>query len=131
MQRQVPQEICNTFNHGYKVVVLEAPTGFGKTPVGMCVGRTLGSSYNYSATKELQNQYVNDFPFPRSVKGMSNFTCLVRKDFALSDSYRCGQCGPAVRYNECRHKSVAYGPCRTGVIEYAHVRSSCPKYRYA
>jgi hypothetical protein len=80
-----------------------------------------------SATKELQTQYVNDFPFLRSVKGMGNFTCLVREDFAKSDNYRCGQCGPAASYDECRHKSVGYGPCRTGQIEHAHIRNGCPK----
>jgi ATP-dependent DNA helicase DinG len=127
-QHKVLEEICDAFNCGYKVIVLEAPTGFGKSPVAMCVARTLGSSYTCSATKELQTQYVNDFPFLRSVKGMGNFTCLVREDFALSDNYRCGQCGPAANYNECRHKSVGYGPCRSsGQIEHAHIRGGCPK----
>jgi DEAD_2 len=123
-QHQVIQEICDAFNSGYKVI---APTGFGKSPVAMCVARTLGSSYTCSATKELQTQYVNDFPFLRSVKGMGNFTCLVREDFAQSDNYRCGQCGPAASYDECRHKSVGYGPCRTGQIEHAHIRNGCPR----
>ncbi len=128
MQRQVLQEICDAFNSGYKVIVLEAPTGFGKSPVAMCVARTLGSSYTCSATKELQTQYVNDFPFLRSVKGMGNFACLVREDFALSDNYKCGQCGPAARYDECRHKSVGYGPCRSSdQIEHAHIKNGCPK----
>ena len=128
-QREALQEICDAFNQGYRVIVLEAPTGFGKTPVGICVARTMGSSYVCSTTKELQTQYVNDFPFLRSIKGMNNFTCLVREDFALSDNYRCGQCGPTVRFDECRHKSVGYGPCRTGVIGYSHVKRGCPKCR--
>lgn len=107
-QRQVLQEICNAFNSGYRIVVLEAPTGFGKSPVAMCVARTLGSSYTCSATKELQTQYVNDFPYLRSVKGMENFTCLVREDFASIGNYRCGQCAELSDYDECRHKSVNY-----------------------
>lgn len=127
-QREVLEEICDAFNYGYKVIVLEAPTGFGKSPVSMCVARTLGSSYTCSATKELQTQYVNDFPFLRSVKGMGNFTCLVREDFALSDNYRCGKCGYAARYDECRHKSVGYGPCRNSdQAGYAHIKIGCPK----
>ena len=68
------------------------------------------------------------FHFLESVKGMGNFTCLVREDFALSDNYRCGQCGPATRYDECRHKSVGYGPCRNSdQIEHAHIKIGCPK----
>ena len=94
-QSLVLQEICEAFNCGYKFVVLEAPTGFGKSPLALGVAGTLGTSYICSATKELQNQYVNDFPFLRSVKGMNNFKCLVKEDLALSDNYRCDECGPA------------------------------------
>jgi len=126
-QRSVLQEICDSFNNGYKFIVLEAPTGFGKSPVAMCIARTLGSSYICSATKELQTQYVYDFPWLRIVKGMNNFTCLVGEDFTLSNNYRCEECGPAVRYDECMHKSVSYGPCRTGQLGYAHTRNECPK----
>ena len=68
-QRQGLQEICDAFT-------LEAPTGFGKSPIATCVARTLGSSYVCRETKELQNQYVNDFPFLKSVNGMNNFNCL-------------------------------------------------------
>ena len=45
----------------------------------MCVARTLGSSYTCSATKELQTQYVNDFPFLRSVK------LIDRPDFPIEN----------------------------------------------
>jgi ATP-dependent DNA helicase DinG len=91
-QCQVLQEICHAFNSGYRIIVLEAPTGFGKSAVAMCAARTFGSSYTCSATKELQTQYVSDFPYLKSVRGMENFTCLVREDFASNENYRCGQC---------------------------------------
>ena len=51
-QSLVLQEICEAFNCGYKFVVLEAPTGFGKSPLALGVARTLGTSYICSATKE-------------------------------------------------------------------------------
>src|SRR5687767_7848324 len=70
-QYNVLEEICDAFDQGYKVIVLEAPTGFGKSPVATCVAHALGSSYICSATKELQTQYVNDFPSLRTVKGMN------------------------------------------------------------
>ena len=47
---------CRRHQHGYKYIVLEAPTGFGKSPVAIAVGRTLGTSYICSATKDLQTQ---------------------------------------------------------------------------
>jgi Rad3-related DNA helicase len=56
-QLNVLQQIGEAINSGYKFLVLEAPTGFGKSPVAVALGRTLGTSYICSATKELQTQY--------------------------------------------------------------------------
>jgi ATP-dependent DNA helicase DinG len=92
-QYDILKKICDAFNSGFKVVVLEAPTGFGKSPVAITVARTLGSSYICSATKDLQTQYVKDFPFLRAVKGMSNYSCLVKEDFIENKTYACGKCG--------------------------------------
>lgn len=83
-QLEVLEQIADAINTGFKYIVLEAPTGFGKSPVAIAVGRTLGSSYMCSATKDLQTQYTNDFPFLRSIKGMGNFDCLVKEDFILN-----------------------------------------------
>ncbi|MFZ0513019.1 MAG: hypothetical protein WAM14_15530, partial [Candidatus Nitrosopolaris sp.] len=44
-QSYVLNEIAAAFSSGYKYIVLEAPTGFGKSPVGIAVARTLGTSY--------------------------------------------------------------------------------------
>ena len=41
-QEFVLREICNAYNSGVNVVVREAPTGFGKSPVAIGVARTLG-----------------------------------------------------------------------------------------
>jgi ATP-dependent DNA helicase DinG len=112
-QREALEAICDAFNSGYQFIVLEAPTGFGKSPVAVCVARTLGSSYICSATKELQMQYTNDFPYFPTVKGMDEFPCLVKEDFERNRNYYCSECGPDVTFTECPHTSVAYGPCRS------------------
>ena len=44
-QVRVLNEICTAFNSGYKYIIFEAPTGFGKSPVAIAVAMTLGSSY--------------------------------------------------------------------------------------
>jgi superfamily II DNA or RNA helicase len=56
-QTTVLNQICAAFNSGYKYIILEAPTGFGKSPVAIAVARTLGSSYICTSTKDLQTQY--------------------------------------------------------------------------
>ncbi|MGA8916323.1 MAG: hypothetical protein WB474_10060, partial [Nitrososphaeraceae archaeon] len=125
-QLEVLQQIADAINARYKYIVLEAPTGFGKSPVAIAVGRTLGTSYICSATKDLQTQYTNDFPYLRPIKGMGNYDCLVKEDFVLEKTYQCAQCKTTTdNYRECRHRNVVYGPCRDGQPAFAHVAKDC------
>ena len=41
-QHDILKKICDAFNSGFKVVVVEAPTGFGKSPVAIAVARYAG-----------------------------------------------------------------------------------------
>lgn len=75
LQIQVLDEIQQAMNDGFYDIILEAPTGFGKTPVAVALGRALGTSYIISATKDLQEQYRRDFPFIQAVMGRNNFDC--------------------------------------------------------
>ncbi|HET6800701.1 MAG TPA: hypothetical protein VFH25_09080, partial [Nitrososphaeraceae archaeon] len=111
-QTRVLNEICEAFNSGYKVILLEAPTGFGKSPVAVAVALTMGTSYICTSTKDLQTQYSRDFPFIKMAKGANNFRCLVKEDFIKNKSYKCGVCASDY-VSECRHTSVEYGPCMT------------------
>ena len=111
-QTYVINEICEAFNSGYKHILLEAPTGFGKSPVAIAVAMTMGSSYICTSTKDLQTQYSRDFSFLKVAKGANNFRCLVKEDFIRNNTYRCGVCA-SDSFEECRHTSVEYGPCVT------------------
>jgi ATP-dependent DNA helicase DinG len=111
-QTYVINEICEAFNSGYKHILLEAPTGFGKSPVAIAVAMTMGSSYICTSTKDLQTQYSRDFSFLKVAKGANNFHCLVKEDFIKNKTYRCGVCASDT-FGECRHTSVEYGPCMT------------------
>jgi ATP-dependent DNA helicase DinG len=111
-QNYVINEICEAFNSGYKHILLEAPTGFGKSPVAIAVAMTMGSSYICTSTKDLQTQYSRDFSFLKVAKGANNFRCLVKEDFIRNKTYRCGVCA-SDDIDECRHTNVEYGPCMT------------------
>lgn len=108
----VLDEICNAFNSGYKYIVLEAPTGFGKSAVAITLALSLGSSYICTSTKDLQTQYSKDFPYIKTAKGKSNFPCLLKQDFIDNGTYRCGIC-VSDNPNECFHTTVDYGHCMT------------------
>ena len=111
-QSFVLKEIDSAFGSGYRHIILEAPTGFGKSPVGVAVALTLGTSYICTSTKDLQTQYARDFPFVKVSKGKNNFICAVKEDFIKNGTYRCGS-GSCIsnNVNECGHTTVDYGPC--------------------
>jgi ATP-dependent DNA helicase DinG len=123
-QSHVLNEISAAFASDYKYIILEAPTGFGKSPVAVAVALTLGSSYICTSTKDLQTQYARDFPFLRVAKGKNNFTCAVKEDFINNGTYKCGSC-VSNNANECYHRTVEYGPCMSN----EDFRNSGCKYR--
>lgn len=109
-QDSVIKQICEAYNSGYKNIILEAPTGFGKSAIAITIARTLGSSYICTATKDLQTQYSRDYQFLKVAKGKANFLCRVKEDFVKSDKYLCPSCNSKTEI-ECKHTSCDYGPC--------------------
>lgn len=103
-QRAVLLEIESALKSGYKNIFLEAPTGFGKTPVAIAVARYLGSSHICTATKDLQAQYRRDFPFVFEVKGRGNFPCIVKEDMGLDEACDYGPCVKEDTY-DCAFKT--------------------------
>ena len=106
------QEIATAFNSGYKYIILEAPTGFGKSPIAITFALSFGSSLICDSTKDLQTQYSRDFPYLGVAKGKNNYPCLVKEDFIRNNMYKCGIC-VSDSVNECYHQTVDYGPCMT------------------
>jgi ATP-dependent DNA helicase DinG len=111
-QRNVLNKIASAFASGYKHILLEAPTGFGKSPVAVAVALTLGSSYICTSTKDLQAQYARGFPYIKVAKGKNNLICAVKEDFIKNGTYKCGLCGSNYA-RECYHTKADYGPCMT------------------
>jgi len=73
-QRKTVQKIVDSDK---KYFVLRAPTGSGKSVMGIVAGLELGvKTYYVVHNKQLQRQITKDFPFVKEVKGRANFTCL-------------------------------------------------------
>lgn len=62
-------------NSKKKIVVIQAPTGAGKSLIGLCAGRVNGSMTYLVSTKSLQTQITDDFPEAVSLFGRSNYRC--------------------------------------------------------
>jgi ATP-dependent DNA helicase DinG len=91
-QQKILEEIEQAIKSGFKHIFLEAPAGFGKSPVAIALARYLGSSHICTATKDLQAQYSRDFPFIREVKGKSNFICIIKDEMGLDETCNYGPC---------------------------------------
>ena len=78
----------------------------------------MGTSFIVTSTKQLQDQYVEDFPTLKSVKGMSNFACYQQMDLAKLHEKRAamrkgltcdkGQCARKEgqkQVSSCKYKS--------------------------
>ena len=115
LQRKIIEKICESYDEGYTNVVIQAPTGIGKSVIAMSVSNYLldnksdimNTSYILTSQKMLQEQYVNDFSIP-TVKGRSNYPC----------TYEGGK------------TTAANGPCIKHKWNKSQRESTCPTCPY-
>lgn len=82
-QQEVCKRIVNAYKKGKKYVILQAPTGSGKSVISHTISSYFASqgqkSYVLTSQKGLQDQYVSDFKKARTpvftVKGAANYRC--------------------------------------------------------
>jgi Rad3-related DNA helicase len=111
--------ILKAFMSGKKYVVLEAPTGAGKSAIGMAVAKFFTSSYYLTVQKVLQTQIMKDFGSGEVVdlKGRSAYTCafygnfgknaVARKAMFQKDLDRLLDAPPTCDKGYCRKKDKA------------------------
>lgn len=84
-QVQALESIVDLFRQGYTTVLLDAPTGAGKTLIGEMTRQVMTRGQNSETlyvctTRGLQDQFLEDFPYARTIKGRSNYPTLDRPD---------------------------------------------------
>ncbi len=119
-QRETLDAVRAAFADGARFVVLEAPTGSGKSAIGVALAREARDAYLLTAQKLLQDQYLRDFHDLALMKGRANYDCLVQPTHAAAAPCLAGRTFP-----ECdacpyfRAKDVAMAADRT-VMNYAY-----------
>jgi ATP-dependent DNA helicase DinG len=106
-------DVVAAFDRGERVVVVEAPTGSGKSLIGETVRRLVnpGKRTLYVCSgKGLQDQLARDFPYGKVLKGRSNYPT---NNFA--DSY------PEVSCADCTASGGDKPQCR-----WCGFKSACP-----
>jgi len=99
-QREALDAAREAFADGRKVVVIEAPTGAGKSAIAVTLAREANSAYLLTAQKVLQEQYQRDFDDLALLKGRANYACEVAPTHAgaapcmIGRSFpECADCG--------------------------------------
>ena len=83
-QEEALEQARAAFAAGKRFVVVEAPTGAGKSAIAVTLAREANSAYVLTAQKILQDQYVRDFPDLALMKGRSNYPCLIAPTHAAA-----------------------------------------------
>lgn len=106
IQKDILGRVESALNSGYKKIIIQSPTGTGKSFLAATIGRWSGSSSILTATTELQDQYSKDFAYMRTVRGKTHFPCL---QLDSVDSCNKGLCYDPKTEENCSfkpHKSL-------------------------
>ncbi|MGI0072705.1 MAG: helicase C-terminal domain-containing protein [Nitrosotalea sp.] len=140
IQREILQDIEQLLKSGYKIVVLSAPTGVGKSLIAATLARHYGQSFIVTASKQLQDQYSKDLKFLSPVKGKSNFACLKlmehqkiknkddKKAFQRGLTCEKGLCKETIRKNGKDIKEICKFKPKLGELDPANKGSYCYYY---
>lgn len=106
-QEEVVDEIVELFESGCPMVVLDAPTGTGKTIIAEAVRQSLHEKGLYLChSLTLQDQFSSDFDYAAILKGRSNYkpllaygglrsaTCADCDKTGEGEDRRCSYCDP-------------------------------------
>jgi Rad3-related DNA helicase len=98
--RQYQQDAISFIQNSTKpICVLQAPTGAGKSLIGMCAGAAAGDFTYLVSSKQLQSQLNCDFPEVEMINGRNNFNCLLRF------GHSCDDCIDS-QITRCPHKAM-------------------------
>lgn len=100
-QIEACKQIQEAIKAGKTDIVLEAPTGSGKSPIAIAIMKwmeheldeigaldTYQAGYVFTAEKILQDQYSREFDFLAVAKGRSNYDCIEMEDMNCNQG-RC------------------------------------------
>lgn len=100
-------------------MILCAPTGVGKSLIGATVSSYFDSSFTITASKHLQDQYVQDISFLKPVKGKQNFPCLQIMEFEkVSNARRAMRWGLTCDKGQCQETVIKNGKEITEICKF-------------
>ena len=137
-QKEILDAVQQKLKSGYRKIILSAPTGTGKSAVAMTLAKSYENSFVVTSSKNLQDQYINDFEMLVPVKGKSNFPCfksmeqkgidLQEYDVAMRQGLSCekGECEE--RTKEGKRQNCKFKPRIQAFEEKTFQEIICPYY---
>ena len=107
-QIRIINEINFAIKEGFKNIILEAGTGIGKSAIATTIASMYDDSYILTMTKQLQEQYLDDFgDMLVEIKGRSNYKCNYKGscDFCIKSEYNLRKCSDC-QYMRAFNKAV-------------------------
>ena len=137
-QKAILDAVQQKLKSGYRKIILSAPTGTGKSAVAMTLAKSYENSFVVTSSKNLQDQYINDFEMLVPVKGKSNFPCfksmeqkgidLQEYDVAMHQGLSCekGECEEITK--EGKRQNCKFKPRIQAFEEKTFQEIICPYY---
>lgn len=92
-QAETVSEILEAFARGTQLVILDAPTGSGKTLIAEAVRQNMNAKGVYLCTsKTLQDQFARDFTAAKVLKGRRNYLPIDRHVDRWGNGATCEDC---------------------------------------
>ncbi len=97
------------------ITIIQAPTGFGKSLVGVVSGALFGQFTYLVSSKQLQDQLEKDFPEVEIMKGRNNYACTLM---------------PGKMADACTHSKKMPCPFRKKMCPYDRKKKKVLKAKY-
>lgn len=75
-QKETIKKVLDAFSSGKKFVLMEGPTGIGKSAIGHTVSKFFNKSLYITIQKSLQDQLMTSFPEIIDLKGRNSYNCI-------------------------------------------------------
>jgi len=118
-QLETALKVKAAFDRGKKFILVQAPTGIGKTLIAVLVAAMLELQMRYTChSKQLQAQFCRDFPDAVELLGRNNYVCLknpslfpqLSAELCTANSPHCKTCELAKQ--GCEPDPEGKCPCR-------------------
>jgi Rad3-related DNA helicase len=87
-QREILEELEGHLkNPDVRFIIIQGPTGVGKSPIGIAAARYVKNAYILTVNKVLQDQYLRDFEDKmKDLRGRANYECYEHPGFNCGNS---------------------------------------------